>query len=153
MIGAAGEERLEFSLKVVSHPFSIEVLEPGEFASLESADEDVLDCFTELRKQLEAHGILLCCMGARPDVWASGQLRQFTDGRRAYRHRNQGGPVTRDDEVDIFAPTDAADAVTVQAQGTAILSRFESLRRKRDETRRVRGRTLENDQGRPGGRP
>ncbi|MGI5505103.1 hypothetical protein [Lentzea sp. CA-135723] len=33
-----------------------------------------------LELALEERGILLCCMGARPDVWASGMLASFSDG-------------------------------------------------------------------------
>lgn len=122
--GAAGEERLEFVLEVASHPFSIKVLEPGHLASIETTGGDVRNCFFDLRRQLEAHGILLCCMGARPDVWASGMLSQFTDGRMAYLHK-EGVRPSRADEVDIFAPADAADVVTMEQHGIAVRAMFD----------------------------
>ncbi|MFJ8963747.1 hypothetical protein ACIRG5_30600 [Lentzea sp. NPDC102401] len=122
--GVAGEERLEFVLEVASHPFSIKVLEPGHLASIETTGHDVRDCFSGLRRQLETHGILLCCMGARPDVWPSGLLTQFTDGRMAYLHR-EGVQPSRADEVDIFAPADAADVVTVEQQWIAVRARID----------------------------
>ncbi|MDX8145653.1 hypothetical protein SK854_26320 [Lentzea sp. BCCO 10_0061] len=117
--GLAGEERLEFVLEVAIHPFTIEVLEPGHLASTISG-RDVRECFDALRRQLEDHGILLCCMGSRPDVWSSGMLHQFSDGREAYLHR-EGEKATNDDVVDIFAPTDASEVVTLEEQRAAFL--------------------------------
>lgn len=121
--GVTGEERLALVLEVASHPFSIRVLEPAHLASIEAGGGDVLECFLGLRQRLEERGILLCCMGARPDVWGSGMLQQFSDGRQAYYHRDDG-PVGENDVVDIFAPTDAADVVTVEQQRVAVFQRF-----------------------------
>src|SRR5262245_18819088 len=45
---------------------------------------DLVDCLVDLRIRLEGHGLLLCCQGARVNVWPSGQLRQFADGRQGY---------------------------------------------------------------------
>jgi hypothetical protein len=47
-------------------------------------------------------------------------LHQFSDGREAYLHR-EGEKVTADDVVDIFAPTDASEVVTLEEQRAAFL--------------------------------
>jgi hypothetical protein len=72
-----------------------------------------------IRRHLEAKGRLLCCQGARADVWPSGLLRQFTDGRCAYvLERDRGGRPL--EEVDIFSPAPAQLVVTVAAQERAV---------------------------------
>ncbi|WP_194833445.1 hypothetical protein [Nocardia sp. XZ_19_369] len=58
----------------------VELVGHGVFGS---ADDDYLSCLITVREYLEKQGLLLCCQGARPDVWPSGQLRQFENGRRA----------------------------------------------------------------------
>ncbi|SFR12139.1 hypothetical protein SAMN04488564_103743 [Lentzea waywayandensis] len=130
IVNVAGVTGEELVLEVASHPFSIRVLEPGNLASIEGVGDDVLDCFLDVRSQLEEHGILLCCMGARPDVWPSGMLRQFSDGRKAYLQR-EGVRTTEDDVVDIFAPADAADVVTVREQREALRRRFQAMKDRR----------------------
>ncbi|MFD4674809.1 hypothetical protein ACFWNN_34145 [Lentzea sp. NPDC058450] len=117
--GVAGEERIEFVLEVAIHPFFIKVVEPEHLAATIDG-QNVKGPFDELRKQLQDRGILLCCMGARPDVWASGMLASFSDGREAYLHR-EGRQATNDDVVDIFAPTDASAVVTLEVQREAWL--------------------------------
>lgn len=37
-----------------------------------SVDNDYLSCLLAVREYLEEQGQLLCCQGARPDVWPSG---------------------------------------------------------------------------------
>jgi len=76
---------------------------------------DYLDCLTQARMQLERQGRLLCCQGARPNVHPSGQLRQFTNGRRAYIRPT---PQT----VDIFAPALPNEVVTLKDQREAIMA-------------------------------
>ncbi|MGY0236006.1 hypothetical protein [Longispora urticae] len=86
-----------------------------------TVDDDYLSCLVALREVLEARGLLLCCQGARPDVWPSGMLRQFENGRRAYVL----DPERRGEElemVDIFAPAPAEFVVGVLAQGKAVFA-------------------------------
>lgn len=128
--GVAGEERLEFVLELIYRPSSIKVLEPAHLAWIEGAGQDALDCLLNTRRQLEEHGILLCCMGARPDVWPSGMLRDWSDGREAYLHR-EGVQVTEDDVVGIFDPADPADIGTVEEQLAALRERFQALKDRR----------------------
>ncbi|MFF4838385.1 hypothetical protein [Streptomyces sp. NPDC001315] len=82
---------------------------------------DYLDCLTQVRKQLEHKGRLLCCQGARPNVHPSGQLRQFTNGRQAYVL-----PSGTHDEahttVDIFAPVLPGNVVSLDDQRISVIS-------------------------------
>lgn len=87
----------------------------------EFSGTDYLDCLTQARRQLERHGRLLCCQGARPNVHPSGQLRQFTNGRQAYvRHSEPRSEVS--EAVDIFAPASPGDVVNLDDQRAAIMS-------------------------------
>jgi hypothetical protein len=76
---------------------------------------DLVDCLGDLRLRLEADGLLLCCQGARVNVWPSGQLRQFADGRQGYvltrRARGQVHEI-----VDLLDPAPPAQAVSVEDQ-------------------------------------
>ena len=80
---------------------------------LEHAEgQDLFAALQALRRRLQDAGMVLCCQGARPDVFPSGMSRQMGGGRRAYRHR-AGRPPTIEDLVDIFDPADCNDVVTV----------------------------------------
>ncbi|WP_328423813.1 hypothetical protein OG470_12390 [Micromonospora sp. NBC_00389] len=94
---------------------------------LEAEGEDLLVCLIGIRRQLEAEGLNLCCKGARPDVWPSGQLRQFTNGRFGYvlAPPSMGD---RPEEVDMFAAAGAKEIGTVEEQREAV-SRFHGLRK------------------------
>ena len=48
---------------------------------------DLFEALQAVRRRLEDAGMLLCCQGARADVFPSGMSRQMGGGRRAYRHR------------------------------------------------------------------
>ncbi|PWU59138.1 hypothetical protein DLE60_17985 [Micromonospora globispora] len=92
----------------------------------EAEGEDLLVCLVDVRQQLEADGLNLCCQGARPDVWPSGQLRQFTNGRFGYVLPSPSVGKTPE-EVDLFAPADVGEIGTVEEQRDAVL-RFHGLR-------------------------
>jgi hypothetical protein len=79
------------------------------------AGPDLVDCLVDLRLRLEAAGLLLCCQGARVNVWPSGQLRQFADGRQGYvlARRAQG---QIHEIVDLLDPAPAEQVVTVENQ-------------------------------------
>ncbi|MFJ8473660.1 hypothetical protein [Kitasatospora sp. NPDC094011] len=86
----------------------------------EFSGADYLDCLTQVRRQLERDGRLLCCQGARPNVHPSGQLRQFTNGRQAYvRPAEPSGEAP--ETVDIFAPAPPEDIVNLDDQRAAII--------------------------------
>lgn len=92
----------------------------------EAEGEDLLVCLVGIRRQLEVDGLKLCCQGARRDVWPSGQLRQFTNGRFGYVLAS--APVGEMLEtVDLFAPADASEIGTVEEQREAVF-RFHGLR-------------------------
>ncbi|WP_327149976.1 hypothetical protein [Nocardia sp. NBC_01329] len=96
----------------------VELVSQGVFGSV---DDDYLSRLLAVREYLEARGQLLCCQGARPDVWPSGMLRQFENGRRAYvlDHDRRGGEF---ETVDIFAPAPAEVVVSVVEQGKAVFA-------------------------------
>lgn len=91
---------------------------------------DYRDCLTQVRRQLEHEGRLLCCQGARPNVHASGQLFQFSNGLEAYVFppdiRKQVSEV-----VDIFAAASPADVVSLADQRTAFMRYWDEVRRSR----------------------
>ncbi|WP_459960239.1 hypothetical protein [Nocardia sp. IFM 10818] len=96
----------------------VELVGHGTFGSVE---DDYLSCLLAVREYLEERGWLLCCQGARPDVWPSGMVRQFDNGRRAYvLDRDRRG--AEFEVVDIFAPAPADMVVSVVEQGKAVFA-------------------------------
>jgi hypothetical protein len=94
---------------------------------LDVEGEDLLDCLIDLRRQLEAEGLNLCCQGARSDVWPSGQLRQFTNGRVGYVLAPRP-PGDAHEEVDLFAPAQPHEIGSIEQQRKAVF-RFHGLHR------------------------
>ncbi|GAA4179348.1 hypothetical protein GCM10022252_00720 [Streptosporangium oxazolinicum] len=82
---------------------------------------DLFECLIEIRKDLESKGILLCCQGARPDVFPSGMARQMGDGRFAY-HLRRDRKITSEDMVDIFSPAEPSEVVSIEDQRNAVLN-------------------------------
>ncbi len=76
---------------------------------------DVRHCLINLRRSLEARGLLLCCQGGRLNVWPSGMLRDWTLGQQAYVLAR---PMTGDgyEVVDVLDPAPSEQAVTVDEQ-------------------------------------
>ncbi len=72
-------------------------------------------CLLDLRRRLEARGLLLCCQGARLDVWPSGLLLDWTGGRTAYV-LVQPPDGERFAEVDVLDPASPDEVVTVEEQ-------------------------------------
>jgi hypothetical protein len=81
----------------------------------EATGGDLFTCLLEIRRDLELHGYLLCCMGALPDVWPSGLANQMSGGRLAYRHPSGRRP-SLEDLVDVFHPAPCDQVVTVEIQ-------------------------------------
>lgn len=54
----------------------------GSTLSVEGTD--VFSCLLDLRRQLEARGVWLCCNGSRRDAWASGMQRDMGRGMSVY---------------------------------------------------------------------
>lgn len=69
---------------------------------------DLFQCLTAVRRAVERHGLRICCLGSRPDVFPSGMSIQMSGGRKAYRH-HRGRRPTRADLVDVFDPASCAD--------------------------------------------
>jgi hypothetical protein len=86
---------------------------------VEAVGADLFSALETVRRRLEAEGMLVCCQGARPDVFPSGMARQMGGGRRAYQLRRERrvGPA---DLVDVFEPADRAEVVTVDEQYAAV---------------------------------
>ncbi|MEW1568938.1 hypothetical protein AB0454_39020 [Streptomyces sp. NPDC093509] len=90
-------------------------------------DVDLLECFKSARRDLENRGLLLCCQGARSNVFPSGMTRQMTDGRLAYS-LEAGKELSDDDLVDIFAPADCSEVVSLEDQLSAMRDLFRMKR-------------------------
>lgn len=122
-------DRTFFFSYEISTSVTVEVLvEDGR--SFRADGPDLWNAFLALRKNLESEGIMLCCNGARPDVWPSGMAGQMGDGRSAYKARPGKRP-SRDDLVDILAPTPCSEVVTVEEQVRARIARHKPAPRLR----------------------
>ncbi|MEU7835873.1 hypothetical protein [Nonomuraea sp. NPDC049129] len=96
---------------------------------LDVEGEDLLACLIDLRRRLEVEGLNLCCQGARADVWPSGQLRQFTNGRFGYVLASKlPGEALK--EVDLFASAHPHEIASIEQQREAVF-RFHGLRQQR----------------------
>lgn len=125
----------EFSLQAVeqegggTETVSI-VLAEKELASLAAAwrnrrhtyhGASYLVCLMKLRRDLESDGLLLCSQGCRPNVCSSGSLSQMSVGREIYLFDPETGEVPKS-TVDIFAPADPAEVVTLSEQRRAFFA-------------------------------
>lgn len=87
---------------------------------------DYFGALIALRRQLEAHGLLVECYGASRWVWASGMQRDMGMGRVAYRlDRHQRG--SRPPEVHVFDTGPDVEAVTVDEQREYVAHVFGTL--------------------------
>ncbi|OWY63196.1 hypothetical protein B7486_54405 [cyanobacterium TDX16] len=102
-----------------SLPYELEVLLPdGE--AMRAAGSDLCEALLDARRQLETRSLLLCCCGARKDVWPSGMSGQMTGGRSAYVH-TPGRRPGFDDMVDIFAAARCTEVTDVASQRSGLL--------------------------------
>ncbi|WP_158791014.1 hypothetical protein [Streptomyces sp. NRRL WC-3549] len=88
---------------------------------------DLLECLKSARRDLEVMGLLLCCQGARPNVFPSGMTRQMAEGRLAYS-LEAGKELSDNDLVDIFAPADCSEVATLEDQVAAMRELFRMKR-------------------------
>lgn len=92
---------------------AVSVTIDGQEPVVEESAADLFEAFLEIRRELESRGVFLCCVGAELDVWPSGMTRQRGQGNLAYRKSElEELPVL----VDIFAPTDCSEVVSVEVQ-------------------------------------
>ena len=126
-LGSAGD-RAQVSLEIFDNqPVGIKMSD-DELGTIEFNGVDLFDCLIDVRKLLESNGRLLCCQGASSCVTPSGMTRQMTNGRLAYRLRNDGAALSDDDLVDIFAPAECSEVVDVAEQRRSVIT-FYGVRR------------------------
>jgi hypothetical protein len=87
---------------------------------------DYFACLISVRRELEAEGLVVCCQGARKNVWPSGMGRDMGAGLVAYVLTIGRAP-RRDEQVQVLAPADAELIGTVTEQE----QHFEAWRRSR----------------------
>lgn len=82
------------------------------------AGADLLESLIEIRRRLEARGLRLCCQAARINVWPSGQLRQFTNGRQGYvlTDSSRTSPEDPFEVVDLLAPAPVDQVTSLEEQ-------------------------------------
>ena len=84
---------------------------------------DLFECLISVRADLEAQSLLLCCQGAKKNVSPSGMTRQMSNGRLAYL-LPVGRPVSDEDLVDVFAPAECSEVVSIADQKAEIARIF-----------------------------
>lgn len=90
-------------------------LSGGEWRSFSGSN--LFKCLLGARADLEKEGLLLCCQGARPDVFPSGMQQQMENGRF-------GTVLTPSSEkrevVDIFGAAEPSQVASVEVQRVAV---------------------------------
>jgi hypothetical protein len=102
-----------------------------EGRELQASHEDVWWAFQELRRQLEAEGLLLCCYGADRYVYPSGMALDMGGGWRAERY-DPAGLAARPVIIDIFDTAPDIVPVTIDQQERehqAMMQRAQERRR------------------------
>ncbi|MGI5426000.1 hypothetical protein [Streptomyces sp. CA-179760] len=119
----ANGEVVNVLLRVSTAPSALRMRLPDEEFERVYEEVDLLECLKSARRDLEDMGLLLCCQGARLNVFPSGMTRQMTEGRLAYSLK--AGKIPSDDDlVDIFAPADCSEVATLEDQRAAIRELF-----------------------------
>ncbi|WP_326568935.1 hypothetical protein VSH64_45520 [Amycolatopsis rhabdoformis] len=111
-------------------PVSLEILD-GEGAGLRMkfsgrdwqsfTGSNLFKCLLCARTALEKEDLLLCCQGARPDVFPSGMQQQMEHGRFAAVLSRSG---EEEGAVDIFAAAEPSQVTSVEAQRVAVYQFF-----------------------------
>ncbi|MFE7638266.1 hypothetical protein ACFU7Z_29895 [Kitasatospora sp. NPDC057518] len=117
----------EVSLELSDQTPTILRMKVADSAWQEFQASNWFNCLIEARLGLESRGFLLCCQGARPDVFPSGMMQQMNLGRFAYCLKS-GMPLSEDDVVDIFAPADISEVASVEDQRVAVFKFFKISR-------------------------
>lgn len=123
----ANGEKVNVLLQVSTPPSTLRVRLTDEEFERVYEEVDLLECLKSARRDLEAMGLLLCCQGARLNVFPSGMTRQMTEGRLAYS-LEAGKELSDDDLVDIFAPADCSEVATLEDQLAAMRELFRMKR-------------------------
>lgn len=120
---AVGRDGTKVALEIdVSRtPPSVIRVRRGQGAVAEYTGSDLFNCLHGLRQVLEAEGLLLCCQGARPDVFPSGMDRQMGEARHAHV---LGLEARQEESVDIFAPADVGLVGTIEEQRVFVMRAF-----------------------------
>lgn len=100
------------------YPWFINIIHPKKWARRYEAP-DLFTAFQTIRLEFEKAGIRFLCIGARPDIMASGMSRNMCGGRKVYVIRH-GEQADRSNMVDIFdhAPPDRIGTVQQQRDFT-----------------------------------
>ncbi|WP_085927669.1 hypothetical protein [Streptomyces platensis] len=116
-------EKVDVLLRISTPPSTLRIRLIDEEFEHVYEEVDLLECLKSARRDLEGMGLLLCCQGARLNVFPSGMTRQMSEGRLAYSL--QAGRVPSDDDlVDIFAPADCSEVATLEDQLAAVRELF-----------------------------
>lgn len=85
------------------------------------SEPNLFKCLMSLRTYLEKQELLLCCQGARPDVFPSGMQQQMEGGRftTILSRLSDGKEV-----VDIFAAAEPSQVASVEGQRIAVYRFF-----------------------------
>lgn len=110
----AGEER------------SIEVELRGPIRLRATSSVDFEEALTDLRSELEQHGLLLLCNRYRIDAFASSMSRQMSDGLSCYIVE-PGRPVDPSQLVDALAPAPRTEVVTAAVADRFVAQWIESF--------------------------
>lgn len=84
-------------------------------------ESNLFKCLLSARTDLEKEGLMLCCQGARPDVFPSGMQQQMDNGRFAtvlVRSAEQR------EVVDIFGAAEPTQVTSVDGQRAAVYQFF-----------------------------
>jgi hypothetical protein len=87
----------------------------SDAAPVEVEASDLFEALRQVRLAFESRGVLLCCAGARRDVWPSGMQRDMGEGRVAYV-LTLPRTAERPPRVGIFDPAPRETIATVAEQ-------------------------------------
>jgi len=82
---------------------------------------NLFKCLLSARTDLERKGLLLCCQGARPDVFPSGMQQQMDNGRFATVLARSAD---EREVVDIFGAAEPSQVTSVEGQRAAVFRFF-----------------------------
>ena len=114
VVGASGSRVANVAFGTVADQCHLTVtLDDGRTVSADASD--YFESLLLVRRELEHDGLLVCCQGARRDVWPSGMARDMGAGLKAYV-LSIGRQPSQKDLVDIFDPAEQSLIGTVAEQ-------------------------------------